>query len=373
MRFSHVLPFLGSSALAAPAPSPLDDPAIAELARRAAITPGVTATTCSVKVKGENGFPNIQAADWQGTMYIVNGLPAPAGNKNGDNPFDVVLRAGSPDALGLPYKVANSQIGSLLFVINGFLTKFPQNLQGPSVDYVTTKVNGINYRADVDFSSGVDYTKQPQRFVTARKGDTTGLASSYPVSEGFLVMDVTVTGKDTRSINGGVQLYGPANVALGILNSIYTMRASLLLLPSLIASSIWASPTPSPFNDPALAEQLGRRAAAAGQPTITATQWLRHNYVKVKGTAANFQADVDGSNVPIAQQPQRFTTSMTNGPVTTYPITSGFLGMKISDPTAQNTRDVNGAFYFNGPNFALYVGFVTGSCLGSATLPLNLA
>ncbi|RMJ14085.1 hypothetical protein CDV36_006234 [Fusarium kuroshium] len=97
------------------------------------------------------------------------------------------------------------------------------------------------------------------------------------------------------------------------------------------------------------------------------------DYVKVKGTAANFQADVDGSNVPIAQQPQQFTTSITNGPVTTYPITSGFLGMKISDPTAQNTRDVNGAFYFNGPNFALYVGFVTGSCLGSATLPLNLA
>ncbi|RTE72956.1 hypothetical protein BHE90_012627 [Fusarium euwallaceae] len=154
-------------------------------------------------------------------MYIVNGLPAPAGNKNGDNPFDVVLRAGSPDALGLPYKVANSQIGSLLFVTNGFLTKFTQNLQGPSVDYVTTKVNGINYRADVDFSSGVDYTKQPQRFVTARKGDTTGLASSYPVSEGFLVMDVTVTGKDTRSVNGGVQLYGPANVALGIPNSMY--------------------------------------------------------------------------------------------------------------------------------------------------------
>ncbi|RSL96560.1 hypothetical protein CEP52_011401 [Fusarium oligoseptatum] len=135
-------------------------------------------------------------------MYIVNGLPAPAGNKNGDNPFDVVLRAGSPDALGLPYKVANSQIGSLLFVTNGFLTKFPQNLKGPSVDYVTTKVNGINYRADVDFSSGVDYTKQPQ-------------------SEGFLVMDVAVTGKDTRSINGGVQLYGPANVALGIPNSLY--------------------------------------------------------------------------------------------------------------------------------------------------------
>ncbi|RSL79066.1 hypothetical protein CEP51_007669 [Fusarium floridanum] len=311
MRFSHIIPFLGSSALAVPAPSPLDDPAFAELARRAAITTGVTATTCSVKVKGENGFPNIQAADWQGTMYIVNGLPAPEGNKNGDNPFDVVLRAGSPDALGLPYKVANSQIGSLLFVTNGFLTKFPQNLKGPSVDYVTTKVNGINYRADVDFSSGVDYTKQPQRFVTARKGDTTGLASSYPVSEGFLVMDVTVTGKDTRSINGGVQLYGPANVALGIPN--------------------------------------------------------------IKGTAANFQADVDGSNVPIAQQPQQFTTSITNGPVTTYHITSGFLGMKISDPTAQNTRDVNGAFYFNGPNFALYVGFVTGSCLGSATLPLNLA
>ncbi|RSL70295.1 hypothetical protein CEP54_001930 [Fusarium duplospermum] len=223
------------------------------------------------------------------------------------------------------------------------------------------------------------------------------------------------------------------------------MRSSLLLLPSLV-TSIWASPTPSPFDDPALAE-LGRRAATAGQPTITATQcyvtvkgdpgftnfqagtatgtmWIvwgipgpannkngdnpvdislragggsigsvtfvtngylnafpssynkpmpSLDYVKVKGTAANFQADVDGSNVPIAQQPQRFTTSMTGGPMTTYPITSGFLGMKISDLTAQNTRDVNGAFYFTGPNLALYVGFVTGSCLGSATLPLNLA
>lgn len=222
------------------------------------------------------------------------------------------------------------------------------------------------------------------------------------------------------------------------------MRSSLLLLPSLVAS-IWASPTPSPFDDPALAE-LSRRAAAAGQPTITATQcfvtvkgdpgftifqagtatgtmWIvwgipgpannkngdnpvditlragggvgsvtfitngylnafpgsynkpmpSLDYVKVKGTASNFQADVDSSNVPFAQQPQRFTTSMNNGPVTTYPITSGFLGMKISDPTTQNMRDVNGGFYFTGPNLSLYVGYVTGYCLGTATLPLNLA
>lgn len=158
-------------------------------------------------------------------MYIVNGLPAPAGNKNGDNHFDVFLRAGSPGVgLGLPYKVSNSQVGSLFFVTNALLTNFPPMLKpGPSVDYVTTMSNGIKYRADIDFSSGVDYTKQPQRFVTARKGDP-GVSyptASYPVSEGFLLIEVTTTGNGARSIFGGIQLHGPANGPLGIPSIMY--------------------------------------------------------------------------------------------------------------------------------------------------------
>lgn len=227
------------------------------------------------------------------------------------------------------------------------------------------------------------------------------------------------------------------------------MRPSLLLLPSLLGS-VWASPTPSPFDDPSLIE-LGRRAAAAGQPTINATQcyvtlkgdpgfgsfqvgtatgtmWIvwgipgqagnkngdnpvdivlragasvgavnfvtngylngfpgsynspqpSLDYVKVTGTAASFQADVDFSNVPSLQQPQRFTTAMRTtvngpfGPVTTYPVGSGFLGMKIPEPTAQNTREVNGAFYFT-TGIPRYIGTFTGSCFGMVTLPLNLA
>ncbi|UPK96826.1 hypothetical protein LCI18_007761 [Fusarium solani-melongenae] len=215
------------------------------------------------------------------------------------------------------------------------------------------------------------------------------------------------------------------------------MRPSLLLLPSILGS-IWASPAPSPLDDPSLIE-LGRRADV-GQPTINATQCyvtvkgdpgfgsfqagipgpagnkngdnpvdlvLRAgagigavnfvtngylngfpgsynspqpslDYVKVTGTAASFQADVDFSNVPSLQQPQHFTTAMRTtvngpfGPVTTYPVGSGWLGMKIPEPTAQNTREVTGAFYFI-TGLPRYIGTFTGSCFGMVTLPLNLA
>ncbi|EEU40240.1 uncharacterized protein NECHADRAFT_76307 [Fusarium vanettenii 77-13-4] len=227
------------------------------------------------------------------------------------------------------------------------------------------------------------------------------------------------------------------------------MRPSLLL-PSLLGS-VWASPTASPLDvDPALVE-LGRRAAAAGQPTFnftqcyvtvkgdpgfqsfqagtaTGTMWLvwgipppadnkngenpvdvvlrvgggsigsinfvtngylnnfpsvrpgpSIDYVKVKGTAAKFQADVDFSYVPYGQQPQWFATTMSKnigppwGPLATYGVTSGFLGLKTTEPTAQNTREVNGAVFFAGGNRNPgYAGYITGSCLGSGTLPLSI-
>ncbi|KAL2691663.1 hypothetical protein Neosp_002052 [[Neocosmospora] mangrovei] len=202
MRFYHLLPFLGSSAWAAPAPSPFDDTAFAEIARRAAVTPGITATTCSVRIKGDPGFQSFQAGDVQGTMYIVNGIRAPVGNKNGDNPYDVVLRSNSQGG-----------VGAISFTTNGFLKAFPNNIgPGPSVDYVKTSGTGITYRADIDYSN--DASIQPQRFTTALRPlvnnayGPLGPVTTYSVTEGYLVMNVTSTGKDTRSIYGAVWFRG---------------------------------------------------------------------------------------------------------------------------------------------------------------------
>lgn len=198
MRFSYILPFLGSSVWAAPAPSPFDDPAVA---RRAAVTPSITATTCSVRIKGDSGFESFKAGDVSGTMYIVNGIRAPAGNKNGDNPYDVVLRSNS------------AGVGAVSFTTNGFLNNFPNNIgPAPSVDYVRTSGTGITYRADIDYSNG--FSIQPQRFTTAIRTLSNnvygpwGPVATYSATEGYLVMNVTSTGKDTRSIYGAVWFTG---------------------------------------------------------------------------------------------------------------------------------------------------------------------
>lgn len=230
MRPSLLLPYLLGSVWASPTPSPIDDPALIELGRRAVAAgqPTFNFTQCYVTVKGDPGWLRLfQPGTVQGYMYLVWGIPAPADNKNGDNPVDVVLRIG----LGLP--------GGVQFATNGYLSNFPSYKAGPSLDYVN-----------------------------------------------------------------------------------------------------------------------------------------------VKGTAANFEADVDFSMVPYGQQPQFFSTAMSTapnrdgppyGPPATYRIGSGWLGLKISEPTAKNTRDVNGAVWFQGASSSFYVGIITGSCLGSGTLPLYLA
>lgn len=219
-----LLPSLLGSIWASPTPSPLDDASLIELGRRAAAAgqPTINATQCTVTAKGDPGFGNFQVGTATGTMWLVWGIPGQAGNKNGDNPVDLVLRAGAG-------------VGAINFVTNGYLNGFPGTLNTP-------------------------------------------------------------------------------------------------------------------------------------QPSL--------DYVKVTGTATNFQADIDVSNVPFMQQPQRFTTAMATssglGPVTTYPAGGGFLGLKITDGPAKDTRLVNGAFYLLGPS-SRYVGSFTGSCFGMSTLPLNLA
>ncbi|KAI8689870.1 hypothetical protein LRP88_13829 [Fusarium phalaenopsidis] len=201
MRFSYILPFLGSSAWAAPAPSPFDDAAVAELARRAAVTPGITVTLCSVMIKGDPAWQSFKANDVSGTMYIVNGIRAPAGNKNGDNPYDVVLRSNSPG------------LGAVSFTTNGFLNNFPYSIgPAPSVDYVRTSGTGITYRADIDYSNSP--SRQPHTFTTAisilkdNVYGPWGPVTTYSATEGYLVMNVTSTGKDTRSIYGAIWFRG---------------------------------------------------------------------------------------------------------------------------------------------------------------------
>ncbi|KAI8723426.1 hypothetical protein NCS52_00198400 [Fusarium sp. LHS14.1] len=206
MRPSLLLPYLLGSVWASPTPSPIDvDPALIELGRRAAAAgqPTFNFTQCYVTVKGNPGFGDFQASTVQGNMYLVWGIPAPADNKNGDNPVDVVLRIG----LGLS--------GGINFVTNGYLSNFPSVKAGPSLDYVKVTGTTANFQADVDFSM-VPYGQQPQFMSVALRSSTSrtgwGPVTTYLIGSGFLGMKITEpTAQNTRDVNGAVYFVGASS------------------------------------------------------------------------------------------------------------------------------------------------------------------
>ncbi|KAJ4189684.1 Hypothetical protein NCS54_00245100 [Fusarium falciforme] len=208
-----LLPSLVGSIWASPAPSPLDDASIlADLGRRAAAAgqPTYTVTQCVVQVKGDPGFVGLKPWQVDGTLWLAQGVPGPAGNKNDGNFIDVLLRAGgmyidgpvSPTAF-----IYSGLVGAVQFVTNGYLTQLPSNNPRPSVDYVRVLGDMTRFEADLDFSN-VPWGQQPQRFSLSKALQSGGYGPtvSYPATSGWLGLTFTPTGKDTKTLNGAITL-----------------------------------------------------------------------------------------------------------------------------------------------------------------------
>ncbi|KAH7275263.1 hypothetical protein NW759_005175 [Fusarium solani] len=204
-----LLPSLVGSIWASPTPSPFDaDPSLVELGRRAAAAgqPTITATQCYVKVKADPGFVIAKPFEVQGTLWLVQGIPSPAGS---NKPWDLILRGqgalcGAGELKG-PVSCAGSP-GGLQFMTNGYLNGFPNLKPGPIVDYVQFSGNAAKFTSTID-NTKVPYYQQPQRFTEAMQLDPHQIgnynpAMTYPITDGWFGLTVTTTGKDTKDVSG---------------------------------------------------------------------------------------------------------------------------------------------------------------------------
>ncbi|KAL2691664.1 hypothetical protein Neosp_002053 [[Neocosmospora] mangrovei] len=205
-----LLPSLVGSIWASPAPSPLDDTStLADLGRRAAAAgqPTYTLTQCTITVKGDIGFTSIKPWQVDGALWLVQGLPGPAG-KNNDNYMDVLLRAGGMyiDGPGSPNPLPyGGLVGAIQFVTNGYLTQLPSNNPRPSVDYASVQGSTTDLDVTLDFSN-VPYGQQPQRYSQSYITDSGawGPTISYPATAGWLKIKFTATGKNSKTFTGGI-------------------------------------------------------------------------------------------------------------------------------------------------------------------------
>ncbi|KAM0421440.1 hypothetical protein ACHAPT_010794 [Fusarium lateritium] len=209
MRFSLLLPFLGSVWAAPTEPSNLsifDNPTIpsvdaaelgtpddSPLSRRATAPPSnrllLNISSCNVQLKGDNAW-NFKPQTQSGMLYISSTIPSP-GTKNGNNTYDLYLQVGNPLGNG----------GAVIFGTNRYLMSFPN--PGPNVDdYSLVTMTSKGIKADIDFSN-VGVFNQPQRFSTELLDSSSGRygpPAPYYVISGFVNANVGDNGQLTGMV-----------------------------------------------------------------------------------------------------------------------------------------------------------------------------